>query len=217
MLEKHQSIGRSVKNAPNVHNRYIAGDGWIISNESPAGYGILASDELNPQVKPGKLVGLTLKEKPSKMILGSIQNIKKLAGGKHQIGIKILAREASWMQLSHVSLETRRQELLDDFTENPTGVNSRSLVFSGIYLPAEENLSEKPSLLLPRLEFQKNSTYQLIIFGKKATVQLSSKAEEKDDWVRVFCSGLAPFDYSGTLLQPPPSALNKSTVATNLA
>ncbi len=217
MLEKHQSISRSVKTAPKVLNRYIDGDSWVINNESAAGYGILARNELDPQVKLGKLVGLTFKEKPNKLILGSIRSIKKLASGRHQIGIKILAREAFWMQLSHVNLKTQKQELIDDFSENLIKISDQFQAFSGIYLPEEESLSEKPSLLLPRLEFRKNSTYQLIVFGKKTTVQLASIREEKDDWVRVACPYLAPPNYSSTLLQPPPSALNKSTVATNLA
>ena len=77
-------------------------------------------------------------------------------------------------------------QLLDGRYENNGNViSSRYLDFSAIYLSPETGLSDTPSLILPRLEFQPNGYYQILVRGEKLTMQLSQLMDAKDDWVRV--------------------------------
>ncbi len=178
-LRKHTVI----RTAPSrVLYEDLARERWMISDESSSGYGVLVSTELPATIKLGKLVGMIVEDQRHRFVIGTIRSIKKLANGQHHIGIKIISKQASWMQLSHADLKLEKQ---GDYSINTHPSPSRFLAFSCMYLPAEPELSNWPSLLLPRMEFTENGLYQINHLNKKSIIQIESSIEDKDDWVRV--------------------------------
>jgi hypothetical protein len=57
-------------------------------------------------------------------------------------------------------------------------------LFSGIYLPVEEGLTEA-ALILPKINFQANSNYTISMDGSSKHVLLEDSLESHDDWVKV--------------------------------
>lgn len=175
-----------IKTAPNVLFGSLTQERWMISDESNSGYGVIVSDALNPAVKLGKLVGMIVEGRPQQLTIGNIRSIKKLASGQHHIGIKIIARQGQWVQLSHTKPRIQKQGADFGLTNGGWQTNTTDLLgFPGIYLPIEPGLSNWPSLLLPRAEFTENSAYQLTNQDKKTILHLEAAIDSKDDWVRV--------------------------------
>lgn len=158
---------------------------WMISDESSSGYGVIFSEDLSSAVKLGKLVGLVVEGQPQHLIIGSIRSINKPVNGENHIGIKIINKQASWLQLSHADTKPSKPET----DESNSGQPPR---FSGMYLPAEQGLSNRPSLLLPRIEYIENGAYILSQHNKTSHIQLGSLIESNDDWVQVRVNYLEP-------------------------
>ncbi|PKO25564.1 MAG: hypothetical protein CVU35_03395 [Betaproteobacteria bacterium HGW-Betaproteobacteria-8] len=173
-LQEHHKV---MTTAADLHEE-MAKERWMISDESSSGYGVIFSEDLSSAVKLGKLVGLVVDGQPQHLIIGSIRSINKPVNGENHIGIKIISKQASWLQLSHA--DTKPGKLKTD------NINTDQLPgFSGMYLPAEQGLSNWPSLLLPRIEYIENGVYILSQHNNTSLTQLESLIESNDDWVQV--------------------------------
>jgi hypothetical protein len=187
-LERDESLDERlrrhtvIRTAPKVLYEDLTKERWMISDESSSGYGVIVSTELPAAIKLGKLVGMVVEDQRHKFIIGTLRSIKKLANGQHHIGIKIISKQASWMLMSHADLKLEKQ---GDYSGNTHQDSSRLLEFSCMYLPEEPELSNWPSLLLPRMEFTENGLYQANRNYKKSIIQIETSIEGKDDWVRV--------------------------------
>jgi hypothetical protein len=168
----------SIRTAPSILYRDISRERWMISDESNGGYGVIFSDELPPTLKLGKLVGLVVEGLPDHLIIGNIKSINKPAKGDNHIGIKIIGRQATWVQLSHASYRTEISSDTDTIPES-------GRKFSAIFLSAEQGRSDYPTLLLPRVEYLEHGSYQLLLQNQKSMVQLGALIESRDDWVQV--------------------------------
>ncbi|CAG0964427.1 hypothetical protein MTYP_00909 [Methylophilaceae bacterium] len=180
-LQNHR-IGRA---EPTVLYKDLAHERWMISDESASGYGVVVNNALDPAVKLGKLVGISIKDNAQGLCIGTVRSIKNLANDRHHLGIKLLSRNPSWLQVSHVKLGPPDQPPGDDLPASPQAILSRLLAFPALYLPSEPGLSDTPSLILPRIEFTEHSIYQINQGGKRSTIRLESGIEGKDDWIRV--------------------------------
>lgn len=171
--------------APSILYEDLTRERWMISDESSSGYGVIVGNELPETIKMGTLVGMIVENQRQQLIIGNIQSIKKLSSGQHHIGIKIISKQADWVQLTHADPKLIKQMAnrnpLRDAGQEP----GKFQIFSGMYLPIEPGLSNGPSLLLPRIEFNENGIYQISQQHNKSIIQLGSAIEGKDDWVRV--------------------------------
>lgn len=182
-LEERLQSHRMDSHAPVVLYRDLAKEHWMISDESPGGLGIVVSHALNPKIKLGKLIGLKIKNSAHGLSIGTIRSIKNLANGQYHLGIKLLSRNPSWVQLSHLQFDNYSRTESRQTTQN--GILNRLLSFPGLYLPKEAKLSRVNSLILPRMEFTEHSAYRLTQGHEPITIRLASSMESRDDWVRV--------------------------------
>lgn len=183
----------SLRTAPMVLYRDMSREHWTISNESSNGYGVAFDSELPGTIKLGKLVGLAVGDEPGHLIIGCVKSISKPASRSNQLGIRIIGRRANWIQLRHVSLN------------NSSGTGEIHAKFPAIHLQEEHGLSDRPSLLLPRIEYLESGIYQLDLQNRPSIVQLIAPVEIKDDWVQVYFTPLeAP-------VRIQPDALNLSS------
>lgn len=173
-LLNHNMVGT----VPTVLYEDLPEERWMISDESSSGYGVIVSEELPTVIKLGKLVGMVMEDQPRRLIVGSIKSVSRPANGENHVGIKIISKQAGWVQLSHTELKP----------EKP-GVDKGNSVklpgFPGMYLAVDPGFSSWPSLLLPRIEYIENGAYQLNHMNNTSRIQLGDLMESKDDWVRV--------------------------------
>jgi len=163
----------------NVLMPYATGERWIVIDESSKGLGAEVSKEHCMSIKPDKLASAIFTDPNDIEIIGVIRSVIELTLHRRHIGIEILSKKASLVQI--VKLDADSALPSDDtvrLTENILGV-------SGLYLPAEEGLSESASIIMPRINFLENTTYQISSASKKTIVHLGTATEQKDDWARV--------------------------------
>lgn len=177
-FDERMANHNSVRTAPSVLYEDLSRERWMISDESNSGYGVIFSDELPPALKLGKLVGLVVEDQTKRLIIGNIRSINKPAKGNNHIGIKIISRQAFWVQLSHAGLNTEN-------TENTNGLSEQALKFAAIYLPVEPGFLNWPSLLLPRIEYVEHGIYRLFQQSHASVIQLGAPIEFKDDWIQL--------------------------------
>ena len=177
-LDDRMAIHNRIRTAPSVLYENLTKERWMISDESSSGYGVIFSDEPPSTLKLGKLVGLAVEDQPERLIIGNIRSINKPAKGDNHIGIKILGRQATWVQLCHAGLKTENSSGIDDASD-------QVLKFPAIFLSAEPDHSDSPTFLLPRIEYLEHGIYQLFLQSQKSLVQLGSPIESRDDWIQV--------------------------------
>jgi cyclic-di-GMP-binding protein len=166
-------------------------DTWIITDESPRGFGARVNKYANILARPDKLIGLVIDQDTSKIAIGMIRSVKPTQGGQLRVGIEILSNKPVWVQLraSKNSQLFTNSALKIEAVKDTRNVNSSATVdigsFSGIYLPIEEGLSEKATLILPKMNFVANNNYLLTVYGVEKHVFLANPIEARDDWVKV--------------------------------
>ena len=177
-LDDRMANHNRIRTAPSVLYEDLTRERWMISDESSSGYGVIFSDEPPSTLKLGKLVGLVVEGQPERLTIGNIRSINKPANGDNHIGIKIIGKQATWVQLGHASLKTEN-------TKKTNCLSEQALKFAAIYLPMEPGLLNWPSLLLPRIEYVEHGTYRLFQQYHTSIVQLGAPVGIKDDWIHV--------------------------------
>lgn len=176
-LENRLMHGRSPsKHAPNVLFEDSMLTKWMIQNESKSGFGMTIADTTLPnEVKLGKLVGINIDGDKSNMVLATIKSIKNL-NNQYQVGLKVISKQASIAEAFVIASPN---------SASHQGFSDLNPPFFGLYIGEEDGLSMWPSVIFPKLQFQENAIYQIIVFHEKHSVRLGKPIEARDDWVRV--------------------------------
>jgi hypothetical protein len=127
----------------------------------------------------------------SKIAIGMIRSVKPTQGGQLRVGIEVLSNKPVWVQLralKNSQLFTNSAIKIEEL-KDVHNINISATVdignFSGIYLPIEEGLSEKETLILPKMNFIANNNYLLTVYGAEKYVFLANPIEARDDWLKV--------------------------------
>lgn len=164
---------------PTILSLYATGDRWIISDESSKGLGAEVTKEHSMSVKPDKLAAVIFNDHADKHIIGVVRSVVELTQNKRHVGMEIMSKNAILVQV--IKVDSQPTEISD----NPLLIAENILGVSGLFLPAEPGLSDVPSIIVPRMSFVENSTYQINTMDKKIVVHLGAAIEQKDDWARV--------------------------------
>lgn len=186
-LRAHTVLRQASALAPNSGSL----DTWIITDESPRGFGARVNKYANILARPDKLIGLVVDQDTSKIAIGMIRSVKPTQGGQLRVGIEIISNKPTWVQLR----QSRNNQLFANTTvkiEPLNGINAAKSTatidigsFSGIYLPVEKSLCETATLILPKMNFLANNNYTLTINGVEKIILLGEPIESRDDWVKV--------------------------------
>ena len=186
-LRAHTVLRQASALAPNSGSL----DTWIITDESPSGFGARVNKYANILARPDKLIGLVVDQDTSKIAIGMIRSVKPTQGGQLRVGIEILSNKPTWVQLR----QSRANQLFANTVakieplKDINAARSTAAVdigsFSGIYLAIEEGLSETAILILPKMNFIANNHYTVTINGAGKNVLLTDPIETRDDWVKV--------------------------------
>ena len=174
-----------VKSRPDSNVIYVdLGAGYSnIIDESSKGIGLNISKQAN-EVSLGMLVGVTVKEQKNGTRLGVIRSIKPIAGGELQIGIEVVSRNAFCVETKNMSLGAVSARSVSNQSNNEvTNVNVRT--FTAMLLPEDDLLAAKETLIIPRLQYNKNDVFSMTILGDEMLIKFTQILQRHDDWVRV--------------------------------
>jgi len=160
-------------------------DTWIITDQSNNGLGARVNKYANIHARPDKLIGLVLEDEPGKVIIGMIKSVKPTHGNQLKVGIEIISHQAIWLQLQHAQENSSFLDTITDINVNHRGSPIDTGLFSGIYLPKAEGLSENSVLLLPKLSYRPNTKYLIHMNGKVRRAELGNPIDSRDDWIKV--------------------------------
>jgi hypothetical protein len=166
-------------------------DTWIITDESQHGLGARVNKFGSILVRSDKLIGLIVDEDPSNIIIGMIRSAKPTQGNQLRVGVEIISRHPTWVQLRQVKTN-ETSSYTEDEIKPLAGISLKNTstsvdigVFSGIYLPIEAGYSDTSTLILPKINFRENTRYAVSIAGSPKEVLLGKAIESRDDWVKV--------------------------------
>jgi hypothetical protein len=165
-------------------------DIWMITDESPHGLGARVNKYANILARPDKLIGLSIDNETTKIVIGMIRSVKPTQANQLRVGIEIISHQPSWVQLKRIENNESfaNTRVKTDFQDNFSPIKSSSLdidLFAGIYLPIEAKLSDISCLIVPKINYRPNANYSVTIAGVARTVLLGEAIESHDDWVKV--------------------------------
>ena len=160
-------------------------DTWIVTDESKNGLGIRVNKYSNILVRPDKLISLMMDDDPSQVLIGMIRGVKPTSGNQIKVGVEILSRHPTWIQLRPIEdnemFPNTHSGMSEQYKSNTVNIG----VFSGIYLPIEAGLADISMLILPKFHFKPHSNFAANIAGIPKSVKFSDPIESRDDWVKV--------------------------------
>lgn len=174
-----------VKSRPDSNVIYVdLGAGYSnIVDESSKGIGLNISKNAN-EVSLGMLVGVTVKEQKNGTRLGVIRSIKPVANNELQIGVEVVSRNAFCVETKNMSLgAVRARSVANQPNTEVIAVNLRT--FTALLLPEDDVLAPKETLIIPRLQYNKNDLFGMTILGEEMLIKFTQILQRHDDWVRV--------------------------------
>ena len=158
---------------------------WIITDESPRGFGARVNKYANILARPDKLIGLVIDDELGKVVIGMVKGVKPTQGNQQKVGIEVISRNATWVQLQQAQENSSFLDTVSEINASHRGSPIDIGLFPGIYLPIEEGLSDASSLILPKINYRPNTKYIIHIEGKHKRGVLGAPIESRDDWVKV--------------------------------
>ena len=166
-------------------------DSWIITDESLHGFGTRVNKYANILARPDKLIGLLMDDDPSQIVVGIIRGVKPTTGNQLKVGVEIISRYPTWVQLRLLRQNEVFPETVSEssesmnLTNHVTAINQTSTfdadLFAGIYLPIEAGLSSVSALILPKMHYRPHATYAVNITGSPKRATLGEPLESRDD------------------------------------
>ncbi|PKO46909.1 MAG: hypothetical protein CVU29_04165 [Betaproteobacteria bacterium HGW-Betaproteobacteria-22] len=187
---------------PNIIYMDLSVEHATIVDESSKGMGINVNKHAN-EVSLGMLVGISAKDQKNNTKLGMIRSIKPVLGNELHIGVELLSNIAFYAPAENVSLKTPKLAFSagqfsnhndpyfanTDFGDTSSFMNSSfgsdPTNFICLYLPREQSLSHQESLIIPKLQYNKNDIFKVNILGEDLLLRFTKSHERHGNWVRV--------------------------------
>lgn len=160
-------------------------DTWIVTDESPHGLGTRVNKYANILARSDKLIGLLMNEDPTQIVIGIIRGVKPTTGNQLKVGIEIMSRYPTWVQLRQLQAGEAFSDTVSEIQIKSQNSSVASNLFSGVYLPIEAGLSSVSTLILPKINYRPNTFYAVNISGSPKHAKLGEPIESRDDWVKV--------------------------------
>ena len=159
-----------------------------IVDESSKGIGLHISKPAN-EVSLGMIVSVSVKEQKYGTKVGIIRSIKPIAGNELRIGVEILSRAVFCVEAKNMSRIVTKTSNSNNFSDsgfaNTVSFDSNSGNFTCLFLPKEFATSKQESLIIPRLQYNKNDTFKVNISGADILVKFTKTLEQHENWIRV--------------------------------
>lgn len=170
---------------PNIVYIDLGADYSNIIDESSKGVGLRVNKQAH-EVSLGMMVGVSVQEFKADMWVGVIRSIKPMAGNELHIGIEVLSKAAFCVQAKNITLNAGRMcDNADSTHAANTSFSTSTADFTCLYVPEEQGISGQETLIMPRLQFNKNDTFKVNILGTEMHVRFTETLERHEDWIRV--------------------------------
>lgn len=200
-LEERLAIQSSSYSEPIVIYMDLSDDHTSIVDECSKGFGLNIHKHPH-EVNLGMIVGLYFHEQRHTTKLGIIRNIKPIANQELHVGLELLSNITFCVEAQNISIKTSKSGLntnqfhstdsyfantsfgdTSDFMHSSFGTDPSN--FTCLYLPKEQSISHQETLIIPKLQYNKNDTFKVNILGEDILLKFTKSYEHDADWVRV--------------------------------
>jgi len=189
------------RNEPNIIYMDLSTDHSSIIDQSNRGLGLHVSRHPH-EVSLGMLIGISTKELRNRTRLGIIKNIRPIAHGELHLGVELLSNIGFYSQAENMGLKTPKVAMTigeptvqDNYFANTVFADTSSFLdssfgtdpsnFTCIFLPKEQSLSKQETLIIPKLQYNKNDIFKVQILGEEILLRFTKSFERHGNWVRV--------------------------------
>ena len=203
-LEERLASHSLSRNAPNII--YLNSDtaNATIVDQSSRGLGLQAVKQVH-ELSLGMIVGISAKDQRYNLKLGIVRSVRSLGNNQLHIGVELLSNLSFCAELENLSLSSRLSNNNQLSTTNDSFANtgfgntgfdnsgnfmsssfgSNSERFSCLYLHKEESLSTQETLIIPKLQYNKNDIFKANLMGEEVMIRFTKSFENDANWVRV--------------------------------
>lgn len=154
-----------------------------IVDESNKGIGLNVSKHAN-EVSLGMLIAVTVKEQKNGTRLGLIRSIKPIANKELQIGVEVINKQAFSVEMKNMSLAAvKARNKVNQLETTVTSVNIGT--FTALFLPKDDIVASQETVVMPRLQYNKDDVFSMPILGDEILVKLGTILQRHEDWLRV--------------------------------
>lgn len=208
-LDERLALHSLAKGEPNIIYMDLSTDDATMVDECKKGLGLNVTKHA-AEVSLGMMVGVSNREQRYSTKVGVIRNIKPIANNELHIGVELLSNIAYCAEAENTNLKSPKLQLKsDDFNRSDnyfaqttfgdisgfmnTNFGNDSTSFTCLYLPKEQSLSQQETLIIPKLQYNKNDIFKVDILGEDVLVRFIKSYEHHGSWVRVtFTSDISP-------------------------
>lgn len=208
-LEERLAFASSHQGEPNVIYMDLSNDYSNLVDQSNKGLGLRINKHAN-EVGIGMLVGVNFPEQRHATKLGIIRSIQPIVNHELHIGIELLSHvsfsaeaQNTKDKTSKLAFNTDQHNKTDSYFGNTSFGETTNFVsssfgtdpnnFTCIYLPKEQSISNQETLIIPKLQYNKNDVFKVNILGEDILLKFTKSIEHDANWVRVtFASEAKP-------------------------
>ncbi|MDO9366470.1 MAG: hypothetical protein Q7T58_09090 [Methylotenera sp.] len=222
-LDERLAMHSLVKGEPNVIYMDLSTDHATMVDECKKGLGLNVSKHAG-EVSLGMMVGISNKEQRYSTKIGIIRNIRPVANNELHIGVELFSNIAYCAEAENTQLNSPKSAFKvgrvnstdNYFAQTTFGdmsgfINSSfghdSTDFTCLYLPKEQSLSQQETLIIPKLQYNKNDIFKVNILGEDILIRFTKSYEHHGNWVRVtFTSDISSKSAGGSQTRLPTTA-----------
>ena len=201
-LEERLSAHSVSRSEPNIiYMDLSAGDSRVV-DQSSKGLGLNITKHAH-EVGLDMLVGVTFREQRYSTKLGMIRSIKPTVNHELHIGVELLSNVAFCTEARNISMKQSNlsfkagqfnspntnyfanTDFGDTFTYTDSNFGNDPNQFMCLYLPKEQSISQQETLIIPKLQYNKNDIFKVNILGEDIMIRFTKSFERHGNWVRV--------------------------------
>lgn len=188
------------RSEPNVVHMDLQHTHSRVVDQSSKGLGLHVSKS-GHDMSLGMLIGVSSKDSKNNTQLGIIKNIRPISHGELHLGVELLSNIGFFSQGENMSL--RAPKVAITVGEHPGTGHFANTVFADttsfldssfgtdpgnftcIFLPKEQSISKQETLIIPKLQYNKNDIFKVLILGEELLIRFTKSFERHGSWVRV--------------------------------
>lgn len=174
VMDAPLSHGYYTDQQPNAYDR----ENWTMLEESQHGFSIEMGKEISDWVKSGTLIGYSTIDNNNKIGLAEIKTVRKRADGTYRVGLAKLTSNAIVLAINKVEKST-------PFVADANCIDDENLALSETFhvLFFDDDMIEKPRLIMPRYQYKRASRYRVDMNGEIHMVLAGEVVSSHRDWV----------------------------------
>lgn len=174
VMDAPLSHGYYTDQQPNAYDR----ENWTMLEESQHGFSIEMGKEISDWVKSGTLIGYSTIDNNNKIALAEIKTVRKRADGTYRVGLAKLTSNAIVLAINKVEKST-------PFVADANCIDDENLALSETFhvLFFDDDMIEKPRLIMPRYQYKRASRYRVDMNGEIHMVLAGEVVSSHRDWV----------------------------------